>query len=402
MIVFNNINKRWEPKSDTLIKGIVYINDTYVEFGYFELLPFNVPLLYNDRLYYVQQVGCIRCPIYWSNSQGCYVLDKNLGDNTKLASKYIFNYPIKRSYNFSKLNLKQRGVLTKPDPDYESIKQFTLGLEYETSSGNAPWLTLQDANLVPLYDGSITGHEYVTFPLVYEEFSIIRNHLNILKYYTDFDKNCSLHVHFGNFPIHQETIERLVKFWRHFQWDLAKYLPYWSYAVENYKSNGKAYNKPLLIRSLVSFYEKYTGNQFEDNDSFYLPNTYDANEIRKWEVQGRYYNMNIMHLISGKEHKTVEFRFLSPTTNYDEIKWYILVLGAFLRYVIESNAKIYKGISVQKVITYVFPKDLSDKLLLEGKKLYNLHKIQINSKDFSGTNRYLKDLYLYRFCNFKL
>ena len=152
----------------------------------------------------------------------------------------------------------------------------------------------------------------------------------------------------------------------------------------------------------MSFYEKYTGNKFEDNDSFYLPNTYDANEIRKWEVHGRYYNMNIMHLISGKEHKTVEFRFLSPTTNYDEIKWYILVLGAFLRYVIESNAKTYKGISVQKVITYVFPKDLSDKLLLEGKKLYNLHKIQINSKDFSGTNRYLKDLYLYRFCNFKL
>lgn len=401
MIVFNNTNKRWEPRSDNLVKGIVHIG-TYVEFGYFEPLPTNIPLLYGDTLYFVQRVECIHSSIYWSNSQGCYTLDKDLENNCKLCSKHIFNYPIKRSYNFSKLGLKPKEILVKYDSDYEFIRQFTFGFEYETSVGNVPWLVLQDLNLVPLYDGSITGHEYVTFPLTYEKLPIVKNHLNVLEHYTNFDKNCSLHVHFGNFPINQEDIVRLVKLWRYFQWDLAKYLPYWSYAVENYKSNGKAYNKPLAISNLVSFYERYTGNRFEDNNSFYLPNVYDANEIRKWEVQGRYYNMNIMHLISGKEHKTVEFRFLSPTTNYDEIKWYILVLGAFLRYVIESKTRVYKDISVQKVITYVFPKDLSDKLLLEGKKLCNLRKIQINSKDFSGTNRYLKDLYLHRFCNFKL
>ena len=59
-----------------------------------------------------------------------------------------------------------------------------------------------------------------------------------------------LHIHFGGFPINYQAIEKLVKTWRYFQYDLLKYIPEWSYEVEKYKDNNKAYNKPLNISNL--------------------------------------------------------------------------------------------------------------------------------------------------------
>ena len=105
-----------------------------------------------------------------------------------------------------------------------------------------------------------------------------------------------------------------------------------------------------------------------------------------------------MHLISGNEHKTVEFRFLRPTTNYNEIKWYLLILGAFLNYVINSDDTNYSKVTVEKVIKFTFTEDIAAKLISEGQKLYHLHKIQIANSDYPGINERLKEVYL---CNLR-
>lgn len=402
-MIYNHTKKRWTLKFEQVTKGIVYIDDKYIELGYFEIDYNSLPIIYRNSVIYLKDLQSCHIPLYWDNYHCSYTFNINEQNNIKVTSKYTFNYPIAKAYNFSKLAIFPKEINVASDPDFSAIKNFTFGLEFETSAGNIPWLKCVDFNLVPLYDGSIDGHEYVTFPLTTDNISILATYLELLKTYTDFDKDCALHVHFGNFPIDYENISRLCSFWYYFQKCLQPYIPAWSFYVERYKSNQKAYNKSFpKITDLKLFYEKYTGNEFEDNSSLLLPNQYDYDELRKWNVTGRYFNMNIMHLISGSAHKTVEFRFLRPTVHYDEIKWYLLVLGAFLNYVIKSTDNDYRYISIEKVIQFTFSTDVATKLLSEGYKLYHLHKIQSNQKDFPGINEHLKETYLFKICKFHL
>lgn len=399
---YNNLKKKWERDNMYLFRGIVYIDQNYIEYGYFNPDPLNIPVLYNGEITYLDRKEHCLLLLYWRNSNCCYTFEKRYANNAILNSKGIFAYPITKCYNFSKLDLIPKKILKHIEIEFKYIKQFTFGLEYETSAGNIPWIDCLENNLVPLYDGSITGHEYVTFPLNYLELPIVKDHFNLISQYTEYDENCSLHIHFGGFPIDYSMIQKLCHFWHVFQNKLQSYIPEWSFYVEKYKANGKAYNKVFPKIHLQEFYYVYTGNMYEDNNSFYKPNQYDVDEQRKWEVHGRYYNMNIMHLIAGPKHKTVEFRFLRPTTNYNEIKWYLLVLGAFLNYVMKSQDTDYDDISIAKVIQFTFPNNIATKLLSEGQKLYHLHKIQINHNDKPGINDQLKVAYLTEICNFNL
>lgn len=391
---YNNTKKRWEPDGFQQ-RGIVYVDNEHVEFGYFDYGPSNLPIAFDGNLVYIDSIEHCKVPIYWSNSGGYYTFNIKEANNIITDSKHTFYYPIEKCYNFSKLCLNAKKIDLVPDIEFKYLSDFTFGLEYETSAGNIPWLSCVDTNLVPLYDGSIKGHEYVTFPLTHVELPIIRQHLDLLHRYTRNDKNCSLHIHFGGFPITYSKIEALCKYWNYFQYEISKYIPYWSYYVERYKDNGKAYNKPWpAIRSLSAYYEKFTGNDYVDDNSFFRPNMYDEHEERKWEVSGRYFNMNIMHLISGNAHKTVEFRFLRPTTNYSEIKWYLLVLSAFLLYVMKTEDSKYRQITLDKVLTNVYPKGIVSKLKTEGTKLYHLRKVQMSNGDYAGIDKDLKDMYL--------
>ncbi len=373
-------------------RNIVYIDENHIEFGFFDITINCMPIYYKGDIYWLQDKSQCTLPLYYRNDIGCYTLEKQTENLIKRISKHTWYYPIPKSYNFSKLNLPEPQCNVIIDKDLEVISDFTIGLEYETSSGNIPWLDCQKYGLVPLYDGSITGHEYVTFPLQSNQIPSIKEHLNLLNKYTEFDQNCSLHVHFGNFPITYNKIYNLVKCWRIFQNDLLHYLPEWSYTVERYKDNRKAYNKPLNVTNLKLFYEASTGNVYENDESFYLPNLYDEDEHRKWEVQGRYHNLNIMHLIAGKNHKTVEFRFLRPTYNYSEIKWFLLVFGAFLKYVkdLENPTPVC---TVTSVLNTVYPIQLASKLINMGIVLRHLSKYQSNCNDRGGINLSIKSMF---------
>lgn len=390
MLIFKN--NTW-VRLNRDIREIVYVDQHYIEFGFFDTTVDNLPIYYKGQIYWLQNKEQCKVPLYWRNDLGCYTFDEERANNIKRVSKCIWNYPIPKFYNFSKLNLKSPTYHVAVDNDYDTISDFTIGLEYETCRGNIPWEECQKVGLVPLYDGSIDGHEYVTFPLNNDQFSIVEQQLKIIQQYTEFNENCSLHIHFGNFPINYDKINNLVKCWKTFQNDLLRYLPAWSYEVERYKVNGKAYNKPLNVDDLNQFYEDTTGNIYEDDLSFYWTNKYDEEEYRKWEVHGRYYNLNIMHLISGDSHKTVEFRFLRPTYNYSEIKWFIMVFGGYLKYIKESE-KPDEILTVKKIITTIYPKQIANKLLDIGDTLIKLSKFQTNCGDCGGINQYLKKLFV--------
>lgn len=396
MKVYLHDLKRWSDYGD-YIYGIVYMDKTYVEYGYFQLslecVPIDLLRNYGDFCYAMNN-SVIKVPIEWCDKKAAYVVK---GKGRKGVYSRRFNYPLKRKYNLCKLAIRQRFEVNEHDVYLDHLSQFTFGFEHETSDGNIPWFDCLNFDLIPLYDGSISGHEYVSLPLTFTNvIPTLTKHLSLLKNHTIFNHNCSLHIHFGNFPIEKDTIVRLTKYWSTFQYDLLQYLPPWSYQVELYKDNHKAYNQPLNIRNFDDWFEATTGNIYGNEESFYLPNLHDADENAKWNVKGRYFNLNIMHLISGASHKTVEFRFLRPTHNVFELKWYLIVLGAFLRFVIEHPDQ--RGtITVEKVITAIFPKKLAVNLLAAGKVLRHLSKFQQNIEDLGGLRDKLKQAYLKHF-----
>lgn len=384
--VFNHTSQQWESLSPKLSYGIVRFTPN-VEFGYFEKDNNSIFYYFNNESVWVKDYTL--CPkLYWNNRHAVYVDTEDLQSFTKVPSKYAWPYPINKAYNL----VKTTDNFTIPEAESEACYSnlpFTIGIEFETSTGNIPWLDLKENALVPLYDGSITGHEYVTLPLTMKQVPVIKRYLSLLNNFTTYDHNCSLHIHFGGFPIEFEKIEFLVKQWSNFQNELLQYLPLWSYSVENYKDNHKAYNKKLSIRDLRSFIYRATRNEITSDADLYLPNQYDEDEERKWNVEGRYYNMNIMHLVSGKSHKTVEFRFLRPTYRYDEIKTYILILGGFLKWVMNNTGKC----SVEKIIEQ-FDNDTITMLKHNMSVLKLLSKMQTNYDDYGGLNDDRKDVIL--------
>ena len=351
---------------------------------------YNFPVSIKERTVLGMDYRLFKDAIRWNNHNGYYTFEGDW-NNSKDFSKYMRNYPVEIVYNLSKLNLDEFSIPeVDEDPIYKELN-FTIGLEFETSVGNIPWIDLHENALIPLYDGSITGHEYVTLPLTSKQYPLIKKYIELLKYYTSYNKDCSIHIHFGGFPINMECIDRLVKSWDYFQNMLLEYIPKYSYQVERYKSNGKAYNKPLSIRNLWKFIYQATGNIINSDSDLYLPNEYDRTEDRKWNVTGRYYNMNIMHLVSGEEHKTVEFRFIRPTYHYDEIKTYILVLGGFLKWVMKDNGKIK---SIPQMIQEMYSPEISKVILHNLSVFKHLTKMQVNHMDFAGLNDRKKDLFL--------
>lgn len=340
------------------------------------------------RNYWCLDYNKIEVPLYWHNPSGCYVLNSGDASDSKQISRYTDTYPIPHRYNLSKINTSKFEIPKVEFDNIFNVLPFTIGLEFETSTGNVPWHLLHKNALIPLYDGSITGHEYVTLPLQMSQVPIIKEYLDILKEYTTYDVSCSVHIHFGGFPIKIESIEYLCKCWAKFQNILLDYIPQYSYKVELYKPNEKAYNKPLNIRDFHSFCYKTTRNFIETDDDLYLTNKYDEDENRKWNVQGRYYNMNIMHLISGEDHKTVEFRFMRPTYHYEELKTYILVLGAFLKWVMYADNQ---RLTMENVINFVYSNEDADLVFHNLKVFKHLTKTQINNNDNAGLNDSLKN-----------
>lgn len=224
MKIYNNTTKKWEILDKEHYYGYVILNSDYLEHGYFTLSVDSILVEHDNEIMWL--CNCKNCHIdlYYRNDIGAYSTKSYNANNLKRISKSNWPYPIQKYYNFSKLNLQKPEIYV--NSDFTKMQfDFTVGLEYETSRGNIPWLECVKHGLVPLYDGSITGHEYVTFPLQFGELGIIEQHLKMLSNYTTYDKNCSLHVHFGNFPISYNDIQRLVEMWKTFQFELLQYLP---------------------------------------------------------------------------------------------------------------------------------------------------------------------------------
>lgn len=382
---------------------ITYYSDDYVEYGYttqYKNLPF---ITINNARY---RTTCFKdMDLIFSKYDGLMHAKTDEFFNSPEYNVFgngDFPYGIVREYEAEHhINKFQQGLKDITEIEFISgsnALKYSFGLEFETAAGYIPEEDCFNLGLIPLRDGSISGVEYSTIPLSGNEgLNRLKLMLNTLKENTVFNKDCSLHIHLGGFPVNRKTIFALYTLWTEkYQWALSNYIPAYSYRTEKFKSNGKSYCK--VTTSFESFEDLYRGlAQTSYLGDLYQPHPYDVEKKAKWNIKTRYFNCNFINMLCYNCAKTVEFRFLTPTYSFEKIKTFLLLLNSLLLEAEElasknlSDKKLFDSIANHSYICnahYLIKKHYNKSLVEELTK--NLSKLewcrlsQNNAGDYCG------------------
>jgi hypothetical protein len=371
---------------------INYIDERFVK-GYTETPCKNVRVYLN---------GCW-CDIYipidffkehtiFHNGIGGEVLDYNMPLREIVLAQYSktngYPYSFGKKYeavdNFKLFAGKQK-ILNNEVFELSKYLRYSFGLEYETSLGIIPEDICFRDGLIPLRDGSISGNEYSTVVMYGNEgLNLMYQQLQTLRKYTRFDKECSLHIHMGGFPLKAERILSLYNLCTIIQKELKSSLPAWTFYTAKYKASQKDYCK-LLERSYNTFEELYgflTGSRFFGDLNQPHPN--DIDRARKWQIPQRYYWANVLNLICYKVNKTMEFRMLRPTYNLEKILFWIYVFNGIMIYAEANDVTPTSKVALKDVLSYVYPPELTRNLLINFYKAEVCCKEQERSGDYIG------------------
>lgn len=302
MQVVNELTKKKMRKDDSIevmidhipgmiIKGYVHhktpvvnvlvfspsTRSTSVELGVYELLK--------DKLIY-------------SSRRGIYISIIDYPEDDLLQEKFIkgqgkFPYSFDRKYeaieNFRRFNGKQ--VIEKEET-FKVAKyiKYSFGLEFETSMGYIPEEKCYRDGLIPLRDGSISGLEYSSVVLQGNKgLCLLKQQLKTLREYTFFNKECSLHIHFGGFNLTPEFIFSVYAVCESIEGSLRNILPPLTFKSSEYKENEKDYCQFLpRFRNFNEMYEYLVGRKFFGDLTQPHPN--DVRREAKWRIPTRQKN----------------------------------------------------------------------------------------------------------------
>lgn len=283
---------------------------------------------------------------------------------------------------------KQR-IINPIDFKYASLLKYTFGLEFETSMGYVPEEFILRDGLIPLRDGSITGIEYSTVILEGANgLNLLKQEVETLKKYTAFNKECSLHIHLGGFPLRAKKTFNLYKICWILQQNrqITNLVPKYTLQSGKYKKNGKDYCISLPeYRCFEDLYHALVGKEFEG--SFRQPHPQDPDRGHKWQIHTRYYWLNFINFLCYNVNKTIEFRLLRPTFNIKKIMNWIYIFNAILMYAekVEDANKLEIDLTLDTIVDSVYPKEFADLLKLEIIKLGIEVENQTRNEDYNGS-----------------
>lgn len=316
-------------------------------------------------------------PLVYSQRRGIYISpvnfpEKDLFIEANIKGQGGFPYNFARKYeaieSFNLFEGRQK-VLDLKDYLLSHFLKYTFGLEFETSMGYIPEDLCFRDGLIPLRDGSITGLEYSTVVLNGNEgISLLKQEINTLKKYTAFNKECSLHIHLGGFPLNSNLIYRAQRLCKMLEPSMENLVPDLTFRSSMYKDNEKDYCSKLnYYDNFNEMYEGLVGRPFLGD--FTQPHPNDIARKAKWRIPTRYYWVNFINLICYKVNKTIEFRLLRPTYNFKKIELWLYIFNAILMYAENIKFPIDMGITLSKVINRVYPPNVA--------KLIDLGLIQL-------------------------
>lgn len=314
-----------------------------------------------DGTYYLNNQE-LKSHLVFSQRYGNYIIaaeysDHELSFHINYMGNNRYPYTFTREYEAVKhLDLfKQSAVIEHPgviNDEFTRLIPYTFGIEFETSMGFIPQEECFKNGLIPLRDGSITGTEYATIVMNDKSINaekLLQQQLLTLRKYCVFNKECALHIHFGGFSVDPKYL--FVLYLVEYVLECSLYsntLPKYTFNTSKYKRNGKDYCKKIeMFYSFDDLYKFYACQRFYGDLTQPHPN--DESRERKWQIDKRYYGLNLINMICYKSPKTVEFRFLRPTWNYRKIRLWLLVFSAVLKYS-EKLAISFKRLEYSQIV----------------------------------------------------
>lgn len=382
---FNNYTKEYVIKGSI---GDVFDIDSnsYIKSSHYAILT-----IYNQRIYICLSVienskEFIEDPRL-SPGSGSYIsiYDNSLRINT---DKYK---PEKKIYNISHYDI--------PIEKYTNIEnklefiQNTFGFELETSSGEINKKYSALLGFANLYDGSISGVEYVSKPMKYNNLHHLHKFLLIAKACTNINTYCSLHIHIGNVSKSDTNLLSMYLLFQRLTDELNQLIvPYKkdiNFLYNKIQSTGRDHCKnlpKLLERDTQEIYRLfkisgYTKTKLKE----YIDGT------NKWNIEGRYYTVNFMNYICKDINNTVEIRSLQSTYNFDYIITWLLINCAVIDYSIKFSTKVLA--SKEKIeLNDCLDEYIKDKQLLSKVKSNILVLRNLFYNSYYGNNNSLTDL----------
>lgn len=339
---------------------------------------------------------------FFSKKEGTYAYDFGLSpgdrqyyENTKsIGYPYDFAKKYEAIENFDIFKNKQKVVNNLINFRLSKYLKYTIGLEFETCIGIIPEDICFRDGLIPLRDGSISGNEYSTVVLNGNEgLNLLKQQISTLNEYTEFNNACSLHIHFGGFPLEPDKIYSLYSLCYILQKNLSKYLPKYTFNTSKWKPTKKDYCKLIpKLCSFIEFYHYFVGVRYFGDLTQPHPN--DVERKRKWQINTRYYWINFINAICYNVNKTLEFRMLRPTYNFHKILFWIYIFNAILMYAEKYNVNIDSQLTILDVLNDIYPKDICVELLSDLSVLKIILSEQEAAGDFIGERFDIEDLLL--------
>lgn len=301
---------------------------------------------------------------YRTTKEGDYRL-KHYGHQKK---KYeAFNIEV---YSYKDLEPRQKDKINKAlkkvksrFPLLEKLFNKSVGIEFETSAGHLPENICLENGLIPLKDGSIYGHEYVTVPYMDNIVERTVQSCTALRYGTAIDHLCSTHVHIGGLRKDRTFITSLYELWSYIQDEFyelivinKRHIDYISNKRHGPKDHCKSV--PKIQASNIAEYYKiiftlFNSSQHPNRDFHRGKLVHD--DSQKWNIDCRYYNLNMINLLNG--NNVIEFRIHGPTLNEIKLVNYLFILNAVIEFaskysniVIHRKEKLY----LEKILKVVY------------------------------------------------
>lgn len=303
-----------------------------------------------------------------------------LGEDYKLAprSKYSPSTKIYNASDSKEIVAKVESI----DNNLSFLKNYTFGIELETS-GVALKSLASNHGFYELYDGSISGPEYASRVLKYDNFHIIERFLLILKTMSSFNANCSLHIHVGNIEYSSDNLCAIYSLFQRLQEDLnlliAPYKKDYNFLYGKQKDHCK--NLPLIPdiseSNIMSLFKLDCNEDYSDE--------HPINTTSKWNIDGRYYAVNFVNYIcKDYPNNTIEIRSLQMTFDYNYFLTWLIINTSIIDYAIKNTEKILnrkEKIQVEDCLQNL-PEDILKKVLFNYRtiknKIYSLKYINGN------------------------
>tara|TARA_R110002012_G_scaffold2179_1_gene10432 strand:- start:12433 stop:13941 length:1509 start_codon:yes stop_codon:yes gene_type:complete len=254
--------------------------------------------------------------------------------------------------------------------------QYTFGVEMETQSGYIESSVWNKLNLSSVYDGSISGNEYVTGVLKGDYgFNHLKKITDNLSQDHHIDTSCGVHVHIGGVFNRRFTI-MLLRLCYHLQDDIYRMMPQ-SRITNSYCKPIPTWASEVNFQNYKNILYKYIYGGSEDSkdvlDKFHnKKNSHD----RYAGTRYRWVNINNFSTKSGKP--TVEFRVHGASLNYEKLRNWVLICMSIVRFAENRQKMIWSDLN-NILLDTVIKDSLGNNLGEQVMQYYNKRRSKFES-----------------------